>query len=1113
MRVRVLGELEVESDGQLLDLGGPKPLALVGLLVASAGRPVPVEHLIDQIWGDTPPARVEASLQSYVARLRRVLEPSRDPRTPAQVLRTHAGGYSLRVPEGGVDAQEFTRLIAHVRDGAGDPARTLTSALALWRGTAYSGLACPALDAEATRLEELRIGAVERLWQLRLGRGEHNEAVPELEQLVRAHPLREQLWALLALALYRSARQGDALAALRRARDHLTEELGVDPGPELRALEARVLQQDPTLDVPVRPADPLLVEPGRDRAPGQGAPAEADRRETEDDDQPGGEPDQVLFGRQQALAAVERVLEEVAAGRGRVVLVSGEAGIGKSRFTEAVLAAAGRRGFRTGRGGWEAEGNPPLWGWTRAVRQLTHRTDVLDVGQTDASSASFRQADALLEALGTTRPAALALDDVHWADAESLRLLRRLAAELDAVPLLLVLATRDAASEVGPLLAETLAQLARLGVHRVDLSGLDAQDVRNWVAVRHGIAVGDEAAERIIRRTGGNPFFVTELVRLLVAEGVISDPGATSWSSVPTGVRDVVRQRLAQVEPEVARLAGTAAVAGREFDVAVVARACGMALDDALEHLEPLLMMGLLDEAGPGRARFSHALVRDAVHEALGPAARSRAHASVAAAVEAHHQGRVGEHRAELAEHYRLAGPAYARSAWLFAAAGAQDAHARSAHDEALRLSDVALELQGTDTALAAPERERVLLGRARALVGLSRPVDAWPPAAEAARSALARDDVPAAARAGRGVTEPLGWGWRGHPDWDDDAIALWRELRDRVGDSDPSAHAHLTAALAFELFLRPGSEEESTRLAEEALAGIRRTGADQQQRLAVLQLATSALLRPDLVHRRLALYDEALELARAAGAHAAAATSLSSRASDRATLGLLDQARSDVLRSRELARRHHLPQNLVVTGWIASMLLQMEGRLEEAERAIADIEALEATLAMAGRGIELAQLVNVRDLQGRLAELEPALAVVADHHPAFVELHALSMVAGGRLEELRLRLGPYTEQPPVHRDYMWVGLMCIRARYWVALGDQDAVADLRSQLAPYADMLAGTIAVTFQGCVHHTLGLLALAADDREAAAEHLRRAREVHERLGLDLWVARTDELVARL
>jgi tetratricopeptide (TPR) repeat protein len=492
---------------------------------------------------------------------------------------------------------------------------------------------------------------------------------------------------------------------------------------------------------------------------------------------------------------------------------------------------------------------------------------------------------------------------------------------------------------------------------------------------------------------------------------------------------------------------------------------------------------------------------------------RARSHAAVAAAIEAHHQGRVHEHSAELAEHYRLAGPAYARSAWLFAATGADAAAARSAHDEALRLSESALDLQQGDPEVGPVERERVLLTRARALVWLSRPVEAWEPAAEAARSALARDDGASAATALLVVTENLVWGWRGHPDWDDEAIKLWQAAREHVADSDPVTHAHLTAALAFEHFVKPGGQEPSTRLAEEALAEVRRSTTDRARRLAVVQMATSALLRPETLVRRASLLDEAIELATAVGDHAALAAVLSHRASDRATLGLLQEARSDADRSHELSVRHQLPQTQLVVGWLRSMLLQLDGRLDEAERAIEALRSLQATMTMAGQGIEMAQLANLRDLQGRLGELEPALREMAPYHPAFREIHALSMVAASQLDELRLRLGPWAEQPPVQRDYMWVGLTCIRARYWSALGDQEAIADLRTQLAPYADWLAGTIAVTCQGSVHHNLGLLALAADDREAAAEHLHAAREVHQRLGLDLWLARTDELIARL
>ncbi len=776
------------------------------------------------------------------------------------------------------------------------------------------------------------------------------------------------------------------------------------------------------------------------------------------------------------------------------------------------MEAALGRGFRAGRGGWEPEGGPPLWGWGRAVRQLLGDVAVLDAGQTDASSASFRQADALLAALADGPPAVIVLDDLHWADAESLRLLRRVAAGLADVPVLLVLATRDAPSEVGPVLADTLALLARMEAHRVDLGGLDARDVRDWVAFHHGLAVSEQVADRIIERTGGNPFFVTELVRLLVAEGVLNDPDARSWGSVPTGVRDVVRQRLTQLDADSVKVAGTAAVAGREFEVAVVAAASGVGLDEALEHLEPLLMMGLLDEVGPGRARFSHALVRDAVHDSLSPTVRARAHASVAAAIEAHHQGRVGEHSAELAEHYRLAGPAYARSAWLFAASGAESSASRSAHDEALRLSESALELQAGDPEAGPVDRERVLMARARALVWLSRPVEAWAPTAEAARSALARGDAEAAARALLVVTENLVWGWRGHPLWDDEAIALWQAVREQVAGTDPLTHAHLTAALAFEYFLKPGGHEHSTRLAEESLEEVRRATTDKARRLAVLQMALSALLRPETLVRRAPLLDEAIELATAVGDHATLAAVLSHRASERATLGRLADARSDADRAHQLAVRHHLPQTLLVVGWIRSTLLQVDGRFEEAEQAIEDLQALQATMAMAGQGIELAQLTTLRDHQGRLAEVEPVLAPIAQYHPAFRELHALTMVAAGRLDDLRIRLGAWAEQPPIHRDYMWVGMTMVRARVWAALGDQEAVADLRAQLTPYADWLGGTIAVTFQGSVHQALGELALAADDRDAAADHLRRAREVHERLGLPVWVARTDALLAR-
>jgi DNA-binding SARP family transcriptional activator len=1092
MRVRVLGDLEVVVADEAADLGGPKPRALLGLLVAAEGRPVTVEQLIDQMWGEDPPARVEASLQSYVARLRRVLEPGRDAGSPAQPLRTHAGGYSLDVATDDVDARRFTVTLREAR-ATGDPARAATlleEALLLWQGVPYSGLACPSLTAEATRLEELRLTALADLWDLRIRQGEHAGAVPELEQLVRLHPLRERLWALLALALYRDARQGDALAALRRARDHLAEELGVDPGAELRDLEESILRQDRDLDATTSPAP---VAPAPDPAAADAAP---------------------LIGRDEALRQAAAVLAAARSGRGRVVLVSGEPGIGKTRLAEALVGQAEAAGFRTGRGGWEAEACPPLWGWTRGLRQLLGSSAMLEEAASDGDAAAigFRQGDAVLEALGAGPPSLLVLDDAHWADTESLRLLRRVAAGLTEVPAVLVVALRAAPAEISDPLADALGALARTDPLRFDLTGLDAGAVAAWVAGQAGRVVPERVAVELTERTEGNPFYLTELVRLLVSEGALGDPDAGAWATVPTGVRDVVRQRMAQLSEQSAAVLLTAAVVGRSFDLAVVAAAHGVDETVVEEAVEDAQVRGMLDDEKPGRYRFAHALVRDALYETAPATARARLHAAVGAAIEGVHAGRVDAHAAELAEHYRLAGPAHLRSAWVFARRAAVRSADGAAHDEAVRWYAAAAELQALDPTVEAVESEQVLVGLAFELTRIARPLEAWKPAARAARSALDRGDAEAAAAALLTVTHGVVWGWRSHPDWDDDAIALWEEAL-AAYPADDVNRSLLTAALAVEHLLRPGSSERATRLADEAVAAVRRSGRPGADELQVLRLAQNALMRPDLLHHRMPFTDEIIALAARLEDPLGLASALVVRAQDRAELGRLDEAHSDVVRARDLAEQHQLPQNLMVTGWCLALRHQMVEDFVAAEGAIADNEEFQSTLAMSGNGIGLCQLSMLRDLQGRLPELEPMLRGLRSFHPGLREVHTLAMTRTGDLDTLRVELGPWAEQPALTWDYLWLFLSAVRAEVWVALGDADAAEDLRSQLLPYAERLAMTIAVGFRGSVHHTLGRLAGVTGDLAAASSHLEQARAVHERLGLPLWVRRSEDALAGL
>jgi tetratricopeptide (TPR) repeat protein len=533
-------------------------------------------------------------------------------------------------------------------------------------------------------------------------------------------------------------------------------------------------------------------------------------------------------------------------------------------------------------------------------------------------------------------------------------------------------------------------------------------------------------------------------------------------------------------------------------------------VDDGVEAAQ---VLGLLDEELPGRYRFTHALVRDAVRETMSAPGRLRAHAAVGAALERVHAGRLAEHAAELAEHYRLAGPAYLRSAWVFARKAAHAAASRSTHDEALRLFSEAARLQEGDPTTEPTDREEVLLGRVRALTRLARPLEAWDPAAQAARSALLREDFAAAAVALLSVTEAMVWGWRPSPQWDDEAIALWEQVLAGQPTDDVLTRARLTAAIAVELLYRPGSSDRATRLADEAVSLIRRSGRAGNSELQVLRLAQMALLRPDLLHHRAALSDEIVALASRVGEPSDLAGALTARAQDHGERARLHELHSDVLRAHELAQRHHLSQNLTVSGWCLALRRQLDGDLAGAEQSVHQLEAFQATLAMSGEGISLCQLANIRDLQGRLPELEPVLRQAGAFHPALRELHALALLRAGALDQLTLLLGPYVEQPELTFDYMWLPFMAIRSEVWCGLSDVAAAADLYDQLEPYGDRLAFSVPVAFRGSMQLTLGELARVIGDRPAARRRLESARRVHAELGLEAWVGRTDLAIARL
>lgn len=315
----VLGPLEVRHGGTPMDVRGPQERALLALLLTSPGRVFSVSAIVAGMWGDDPPRGADKTVQSYVSRLRRALPPG------AATVLTRSPGYLASVDPERVDAQRFRILAAVGRQelAGGDPsaaATTLAEALRLWRGEAYAEFDAPFAHAERLALDELRLAATEDRVAADLGAGAGAELVVELESLVAQHPWRERLWAQLMTALYRSGRQGDALRAFQRARRSLVDELGVEPGHDLQAVEALVLAQDTGLLGVLGPPDQLP----RDLT-FVGPP---------------------FVGRNAELARLLDAFDRTRAGAAVRVLVTGPHGMGKTRLLAQLAHEVQARGGR-----------------------------------------------------------------------------------------------------------------------------------------------------------------------------------------------------------------------------------------------------------------------------------------------------------------------------------------------------------------------------------------------------------------------------------------------------------------------------------------------------------------------------------------------------------------------------------------------------------------------------------------------------------------------------------------------------------------------------------------------------------------------------------------------
>jgi DNA-binding SARP family transcriptional activator len=606
MDFHLLGPVEVVDDGRAIPLGGSKQRALLALLALQAGRAVSPDRLIDELWGSRPPATAAKALQVHVSRLRSSLA--------ADVIQTRADGYALAADPDRVDAIRFERLIA-AAPRAADVARAVEHALALWRGTPLADLAHePFARPHIARLQELRLRALELRTEALLARGRHDELIAELEALIAQEPYRERLRAQLMIALYRGDRQADALAAFQSARRTLRDELGLEPGERLRELQRSILAQSPELAAPRADPEPVLPHPLQ-------FPADAP-----------------FAGRAHELA---RLRERWATGG--CVFVAGEAGIGKTR-----LAARFAR---------SAHGGTVLYG--RCDEQLAAPyapfADALGETVLAGGEPSDRGRRALFNAVAkhladADRPTLLVLDDLQWADAPSLALLRHLVRTGTSRTLILAL-YRDGALD--RLWAEERPE-------RLTLAGLDTEEIAAL------LPAPDRAfADRLLAETGGNPFFVGELI-------------AHTGESTPASLREVILARAHRLSRPAQSVLTTAAVIGVEFSVGALEGV--HAEHDLLDALDEASAAGLIGERGHGDYEFKHALVRRALYDDLSAARRARLHARVGETLEAGPAATVQD----LAHHFAEAADAgHAAKAADYALAAGREAIRRGGHEQA----------------------------------------------------------------------------------------------------------------------------------------------------------------------------------------------------------------------------------------------------------------------------------------------------------------------------------------------------------------------------------------------------------------------------------------------
>jgi len=848
--------------------------------------------------------------------------------------------------------------------------------------------------------------------------------------------------------------------------------------------------------------------------------------------------DRIFVGRERELVLLRGACDAALSGRPGVVLLAGEPGIGKTRLAEETVIHAHLRGAQVlwGRCRDLKEGTPPYWPWVEIIRDYVRTHDPQQLGADLGSGAAdialvvpevrerlpnlpdlpplegvaarFRLWDGIVNFLlrATARqPLLIVLEDLHWADGDSLKLLVHVATGLEHARLLIVGTYRDVEVRRGHPLKGTLQALVRVGTQRTSLRGLTATDIASFFTHSTGFEPEPALVEDVERETAGNPLFVSEVVRLLEAEGHLdgeSAPASRRLSiphSVPEAISDWL-DRLAEDCEHCSEVLSLASVVGYEFTLPVLERVTELEPEQMLDALEEAVRARLiLEETTVGRYRFRHALVQETLYAELTAPRRLRLHAGVGRALEQIHAANLAQYYGELAYHFTRAAPVgHAAKAVDYSVKAGDGAMSQFAWETAIQHYERALYVMDLQAEPNAVQRCDVLLalGTAQYRTALDL-IDSPEGQHSFLQAAAIAKAIGSFERLARAALEYGGVNPSRTPDARQQ-VRLLEDALDLAPEGDNALKARLMARLALFCWMVPDKAHRTKTLSDDALAMAQRIG-DPSVLAPVLIARYVPIWTPDNLEERLDLAAEVRNAAEVAGDTAHLMFSQFFELACLYEVGDIQTLERANDRMTEAARRSGMPYF-----WWAETLWQLgrahrEGRFADMEASLSTVGG--SSQALTALYFRALHLFIVRREQGRLAELAQPISDVIEmtndlsnpfdrHRGQVAHIAYLILLIETRQEhEARARFEEFARRDFANlaRDAYWLATIVLLADVCALLEDSKRAATLYDLLLPYADRNAapGSSAI-YLGAVSHYLGLLATLLGRWGAAERH---------------------------